>query len=95
MNLCILHIGIIPDIATADENASRFIQKRFKHGTLEEKRLGLDAALASLDDLWNDHYGNFMLQGIFEFGTVEMKKELMDAIYDSQDVVGLCLHMHG
>lgn len=87
--------GIIPDIATADENASRFIQKRFKHGNLEEKRLGLKVALSSLDDLWNDHYGNFMLQAIFEFGTVDMKKELMNAIYDSQDVVGLCLHMHG
>eukprot|EP00581_Thalassiosira_minuscula_P017159 CAMPEP_0183722464 /NCGR_PEP_ID=MMETSP0737-20130205/14406_1 /TAXON_ID=385413 /ORGANISM="Thalassiosira miniscula, Strain CCMP1093" /LENGTH=529 /DNA_ID=CAMNT_0025952623 /DNA_START=116 /DNA_END=1705 /DNA_ORIENTATION=+ len=86
--------GIIPDIAKADEGASRFIQKRLKLGNNEERQLGLTTALASLDELVVDQYGNFMLQGLFEFGTAEMKKELMDAIY-GQDVVSLCLHMHG
>jgi len=86
--------GIITDLAKVDEGASRFIQKRLKLGTDEERRLGQTAALASMDDLLCNHYGNFMLQGLFEFGTAEMKKELMDAVY-GQDVVALCLHMHG
>ena len=86
--------AIIPDAARADEGASRFIQKRLKFGPPEEQQLGMKAALSSIEDLWRDHYGNFMLQGIFEFGTKEMKRELMDAIY-GQDVVALCLHMHG
>ena len=85
---------MIPDIARADEGAARFIQRRLKLGSIEEKRLGLTTALASIDELVCNHYGNFMLQGLFEFGTAEMKEELMDAIY-GQDVVALCLHMHG
>lgn len=86
--------GIIADVATADEPASRFVQKRLKLGSPEERLVGLKVALSSLDELWSDHYGNFMLQGIFEFGTADMKKDLMDAIYCG-DVVALCLHMHG
>lgn len=86
--------GMIPDIARADEGASRFIQKRLKFGTPEERQLGMAAALSNVEDLWGDHYGNFMLQGIFEFSTPEEKRELMDAVYD-QDVLALCLHMHG
>lgn len=61
---------------------------------MEEKRLALTAAISSLEDLWVDQYGNFMLQGIFEHGTPSMKKELMEAVYE-QDVVALSLHMHG
>ena len=85
---------MIPDVARADEGASRFIQKRLKVGNIEEKKLGMAAALSNIEDLWGDHFGNFMLQGLFEFGTKEMKQELMEAIY-GQDVVALCLHMHG
>lgn len=85
---------IIPDLARVDDGACRFIQKRFRFGNEEEIKLGLTAALSSLEDLLCDHFGNFMLQGLFEFGTAEMKKELMDAIY-GQDVVAVCLHMHG
>lgn len=86
--------GIIPDVARAGEDASRFIQGRLKLGKDEERRLGLNAALSCIDDLVCDQYGNFMLQGIFEYGDAGMKKELMDAIY-AQDVAALCLHMHG
>ena len=85
---------MIPDIARADEGSSRFIQKRLKLGTPEEQKLGMTAALSAIEELWGDHYGNFMLQGIFEYGSKEMKTELMDAIY-GQDVVALCLHMNG
>jgi hypothetical protein len=63
-------------------------------GTIDERRLGLKAALSSLDELWTDQYGNFLLQGIFEFGTHDMKRELMDALYQ-QDVEALCLHIYG
>ena len=86
--------GIIPDIAIADEGAAQFIKERLKFGSIEEKRLRLNTALASIDALVCDPYRNFMLQGLFESGIAEMKEELMDAIY-GQDVVALCLHMHG
>jgi len=86
--------GIIADVARADEGASRFIQKRLKLGNIEERRLGLTTALSAIDDLVCDQYGNFMLQGLFEFGSADMKRKLIDAVY-AQDVVALCLHMHG
>jgi len=84
----------IADVAMVDEVATRFIHKRLKLGTEIEQRLALTAALSSIEVLCDDHYGNFMLQGLFEFGPAEMKKELMDAVY-GQDVVALCLNTHG
>lgn len=81
-------------MACFDEGGARFIQKRLRLGTVEEKNLAMSAVRCNLDILWRDHFGNFMLQGILEFGSTEMKKELMDAIYDV-DVVLLCMHMHG
>jgi hypothetical protein len=63
-------------------------------GSDEERNLALATALSSFGRLWRDQYGNFLIQGLFEFGSVTDKKELMDAIY-GQDVVALCLHMHG
>jgi hypothetical protein len=86
--------GLILEVATADEGTRRFVQKRIKLGTDEEKQLGLTAALSSLEELWSDPHGNFMLQAIFENGTETMKKELMAAIYE-EDVINLSLHMHG
>eukprot|EP01082_Thalassiosira_pseudonana_P010303 g9249.t1.1.5e17418a g9249 g9249.t1 contig36:204652-206381(+) len=86
--------GLILEVATADEGTRRFVQKRIKLGTDEEKQLGLTAALSSLEELWSDPHGNFMLQAIFENGTETMKKELMAAIYE-EDVMNLSLHMHG
>lgn len=86
--------GIIPAIASANEDASNFIQKRLKLGSDKERHLGLISALASIDDLLHNQYGNIMLQGLFEFGSPELKKDLMDAIY-AQDVAALCFHRYG
>jgi hypothetical protein len=86
--------GLICEVACFDEGAARFIQKRLRLGTLEETHLAVTAALADLGMLWRDHYGNFMLQGLFEYGSTDMKTDLMDAIYKC-DVVALCMHMHG
>lgn len=86
--------GIIPDIARANEDASNFILKRLEVGSFKEKRLGLTAILASIDNLLCNQYGNIVLQGLFEFGSAETKKELMDAIY-AQNVAALCFHKNG
>ena len=86
--------GLICKVACFDEGAARFTQKRLRLGTAEETHLAMTAALDDLGVLCRDHYGNFMLQGLFEFGSNEMKTDLMDAIY-KYDVVALCMHMHG
>ena len=86
--------GFIADIAKADESASRFVQRRLQSGTETERRLALQAALHNFSDLWQDPFGNFMLQGILEFGSADMREELMTAVY-AADVVDMTLNMHG
>lgn len=90
----ILLDSLIADLACFDETSSRFIQKRLRLGTDEERSLALATALSSFERLWRDQYGNFLIQGLFEFGSTADKKELMESVY-GQDVVSLCLHMHG
>jgi len=86
--------GFIAEIAKADESASRFVQRRLQSGTETERRLALQAALHNFSDLWQDPFGNFMLQGILEFGSADMREELMTAVY-AADVVDMTLNMHG
>jgi hypothetical protein len=85
---------MICEVACVDDGAARFIQKRLRLGTIDEKNLGLSAIFAGLDILWRNQHGSFLLQGIFEFGSNQMRKDLIDAIYDL-DVVELCMHVHG
>ena len=96
-NLTISSTGFIPDVVKFDESASRFIQRRLRLGTVEEKTLGLKAALSDLDALCRDQFGNFLVQGLFDFGTPAIKSELMDAIYAKEEgyAVELSMHMHG
>lgn len=54
----------------------------------------MQVATSSFQRLWMDTFGNYMLQGLFEFGTDEMKKELLELIHE-EDVVNLCMHMNG
>lgn len=84
----------IAGIACYDESGSRFIHKRLRLGSSEEQDLAMQVATSSFQRLWMDTFGNYMLQGLFEFGTDEMKKELLELIHE-EDVVNLCMHMNG
>jgi pumilio RNA-binding family len=86
--------GLICEVACSDEHSARFIQQRLRSGTVKEKNLALTAALAELDMVWRDQYGHLMLEGLIEFGSNEIKTDLMDAIYKC-DVVALCMHGNG
>mmetsp|Transcript_27337 Transcript_27337/g.44412 ORF Transcript_27337/g.44412 Transcript_27337/m.44412 type:complete len:513 (-) Transcript_27337:312-1850(-) len=86
--------GFIAEIAKADEGGSRFVQRRLQNGKETEKRLALQAALRSFSDLWPDPFGNFMLQGLLEVGSAEMREELMTAVF-AAGVVDMTLNMHG
>ncbi|KAL7440643.1 hypothetical protein ACHAXM_008489 [Skeletonema potamos] len=86
--------GFIAEIAKADEGASRFVQRRLQSGKENEKRLALQAALRSFSDLWPDPFGNFMLQGLLEYGSADMREELMTAVF-AADVVDMTLDMNG
>ncbi|KAL3805780.1 hypothetical protein HJC23_007741 [Cyclotella cryptica] len=86
--------GVISEAATADDGIRRFIQERIKLGSHPEKRLGLKAALSSLEMLCKDEKGSGILQDIFTYGTSEMKKELLAALYD-QGILDLSMNIHG
>ncbi|KAL7519577.1 hypothetical protein ACHAWX_004335 [Stephanocyclus meneghinianus] len=86
--------GVISEAATANDWIRRFIQDRIKLGSHQEKRLGLNAALSSLEMLCTDEKGSGILQDIFTYGTAEMKKELLAALYD-EGILALSMNIHG
>jgi hypothetical protein len=85
---------MICEVACNDERAARFIQQRLQLGNVEETSLGLKAALADLDMMWRNQYGHFMIEGLFEFGSNDMRTDLIDAIYKC-DVIAVCMHVNG
>ena len=70
------------------------MQRRLQSSKENEKRLALQAALRSFSDLWPHPFGNFMLQGLLEYGSAEMREELMTAVF-AADVIDMTLNMHG
>ena len=85
--------GAIAGVAT-DPDGSRFVQKRIKLGSDDERKLALKEAILSITTLWQDTSGNYILQQLLEHGNQDVKKELMEAI-EKEDVIALSLHMHG
>ena len=47
-----------------------------------------------MEMLCNDEKGSGVLQDIFTYGTAEMKKELLAALYD-EGILALSMNIHG
>ncbi len=98
----IFYLGHIVRIAK-DQDGSRFIQQRLDYladpahnvasSSNEELNLVFSEAMSSIEDLWNDVYGNFILQKLLDHGTEDMKDELGDRFY--ADVVSLSNRVYG
>ncbi len=96
------YLGHIVRIAK-DQDGSRFIQQRLDYladpahnvasSSNEELNLVFSEAMSSIEDLWNDVYGNFILQKLLDHGTEDMKDELGDRFY--ADVVSLSNRVYG
>ncbi|KAL3786272.1 hypothetical protein HJC23_005350 [Cyclotella cryptica] len=86
--------GLISEVATADDWSRLFVQQRLQVGSQKEKRLGLTAALSSLSMLCYDKKGCSVLQDFFTYGTFEMKKELMAALFN-EGILDLAMDIHG
>ncbi|KAL7487434.1 hypothetical protein ACHAW6_015352, partial [Cyclotella cf. meneghiniana] len=71
----IFKLGKIVEIAK-EPDGSRFIQERLEHALLPEVKLVFDESLPRMKELWDDIYGNFILQKLFDVGTAEMKNAL-------------------
>lgn len=85
-----------------DQDGSRFIQQRLDYladpahnvaSSSEELNLVFSEAMTSIEDLWNDVYGNFILQKLLDHGTEDMKAELGDRFH--ADVVSLSNRVYG
>lgn len=85
--------SIIANLAI-DPEGSRFLQKRIKLGTNEERHLALEKVLPHLTLLWQDASGNYVLQQLLEHGDEETRNKLMKGV-EKEGVVALSLHMHG
>lgn len=59
-----------------EQEGSRFIQQRLAVSTPDEVQIVFDEVMPVIDELWNDVYGNFIVQKLLEFGTPHMKDTL-------------------
>ncbi|ACI64388.1 predicted protein, partial [Thalassiosira pseudonana CCMP1335] len=76
-----------------DQEGSRFIQKRLELADASELESAFAEVLPALRDLVNDVYGNFAVQGLLEFGTDAMKKEVGENL--AVDIVSLSSKAYG
>jgi pumilio RNA-binding family len=67
--------GLVVKIAKEQEG-SRFIQQRLAVAVSDEVQIVFDEVMPVIEELWNDVYGNFIIQKLFEFGTPDMKDSL-------------------
>lgn len=92
-NMTLHHIkGRVVEMALEQE-ASRFIQQRLAIADISEIAAVFDEAMPSIDKLWNDVYGNFVLQGLLDYGSTEMKKAIAEEVKNS--VVSVSTRVYG
>lgn len=72
---CYFILGKIVEVAK-EPDGSRFIQERLEHSLSPEVQLVFDEAVPRMKELWDDIYGNFILQKLLDVGTVEMKNAI-------------------
>jgi len=86
--------GRIVEIAK-DRDGSKFVQRRLQSSSdIEEMAIAYEEALFGIKELWNDVYGNYILQGLLDFGTEEMRDGIGRSIVDS-GVVSLSTKVYG
>jgi len=85
--------GRIVEIAK-DRDGSKFIQRRLQLSDRDEMQVACDEALEGVEELWNDVYGNYILQGLLELGTEGMRDGIGRKIVEG-DVVSLSTKIYG
>jgi hypothetical protein len=89
----ILTTGDIIKVAK-EQDGSRFIQQRLETTSdPTEIDVAFNEALPSIEEIWNDVYGNFILQWLLDVGTDEMKKVFAERF--KSDIVSLATRVYG
>jgi Pumilio-family RNA binding repeat len=76
-----------------DQNGSRFIQQRLEIGDATEQKLVMNEVLPAINRLRNDVFGNYVVQKLLEFGTMQMKSDIRDTLQG--EMLQLSLQMYG
>jgi pumilio RNA-binding family len=76
-----------------DQNGSRFIQQRIEIGSEAEKEAVMAEILPAVRRLRNDVFGNYVVQKLFDFGSVKMKEDLHNTLRG--EMLQLSLQMYG
>ncbi|KAL3800465.1 hypothetical protein HJC23_011702 [Cyclotella cryptica] len=84
--------GKIVEVAK-EPDGSRFIQERLEHVLSPELQLVFDETVPRMKELWDDIYGNFILQKLLDVGTDEMKNTIGAAL--NGHVVELSTKVYG
>lgn len=77
-----------------DRDGSKFIQRRLRAADVSEMQIAFDEAMPAIEELWDDVYGNYILQGMLEFGTEDMKDKIAKRMIDG-DLVSLATKVYG
>ncbi|KAL7528134.1 hypothetical protein ACHAXR_003761 [Thalassiosira sp. AJA248-18] len=85
--------GRIIEIAK-DRDGSKFIQRRLQVADYSEVQIAFEEVMPDMEALWNDVYGNYILQGLLELGTDDMRSGIGQKIIDG-DVVSLSMKVYG
>ena len=85
--------GRIVEIAK-DRDGSKFIQRRLQVADPIEMQIVYDEAIVDIEKLWDDVYGNYILQGMLDLGTKEMRDGIGGKIMDG-NVVELSMKVYG
>lgn len=76
-----------------DQDGSRLIQQRLAVCDASEIQLVFDEAMPAIEELWNDVYGNFILQKLLEFGTDDIKERIGKRLHS--DSISLSTRVYG
>lgn len=91
---CLQMRGRIVEIAK-DRDGSKFVQRRLQVADLTEMQLVFDEAVNDIEEIWDDVYGNYILQGLLELGTDDMRDWIGKRIVGSGDAVTLSTKVYG
>ena len=86
--------GRIVEVAQ-DRDGSKFIQRRLALANVNELLVAYEETLTGMEELWNDVYGNYIVQGLLQYGTEEMNVGIGRRIVEDGNVVQLSVKVYG
>ncbi|KAL1877424.1 mRNA binding protein puf3 [Diaporthe australafricana] len=84
--------GYVTDFA-GDQQGSRFLQEKIPTANSEDKQRVFDEILVNANQMMTDVFGNYIVQKLFEFGTLVQKKLLASKMQGN--VVDLSMNIYG